>query len=812
MKTALLKEFFRTLIQTWNRFLAIAVMVGLGVAFFAGLRATQPDMELSAERWYEEANLYDLWIKSDQGITESEIDRVKQNHDITAMEEGYSDQVYSLLKGMRNVSWVYSLPTDVNQLRVIKGRMPEKANECLADAKLLEQNKYKIGDIVEFEKDEKSNNQSLEIQNYKIVGFGISPLYLTADRGNSFIGNGKVDYFFYLPKESFLSPVKTDLYVQMKGIKDQSIHHKDYITKVKAMAAETKKMLEDGNLRTSGVKEKKWFVFTREENASYMEYRADAERIGSIGKIFPIIFFLVAALVALTTMTRMVEEERTQIGTLKAMGYSNHSIVAKYFWYALLASGLGSVIGLLAGQKILPAIIMSAYQILYQYLPYTLTPVSIWFSLYAVMAAVACTTLATAVACYKELLMMPSELMRPQSPKPGKRVLLERVGFIWKNMSFIGKATIRNLFRYKKRLLMTLFGIAGSTALLLVGFGVRDAILQVETTQYTQIMKYHGEVEVDLEKNRNWEVEKAISQDKRIKESLGIYKKNITVWAANKKQEVSLIVPSDSTKLTNYISLRDRKNKNPLVLNENGVIITEKLARLLQVEAGDQIEIEESGSQSQKFTVAGITENYFMNYVYSSKDYYVKKMKTEPAFLNYLIYFKTDNEDVRNEFGTDYLKYSSVKGVAFTEKMQNKVSEMLQSMDGVIWVLVASAGLLALVVLYNLNNINVTERKRELSTLKVLGFYDREVSAYLLRENVLLTFMGILIGFVLGFLLTRFVVATAETDILMFGRQIRWISYVISGFITFFFTAFVNIIMHFSLKRVNMLESLKSVE
>ena len=812
MKTALLKEFFRTLRLTMNRFFAIAIMVGLGVAFFAGLRATQPDMELSVNRWYEETNFFDLWIKSDRGITKDEVKMIQDAKNVLKVDEGYSDQMYALIEGERSATWVYSVPSKVNQLKIKEGRLPKSSKECFADSKLKEQSDLKIGDWVEFETGENAAMQSIKKQAYQIVGFGDTPLYLTADRGSSTIGNGKVDYFFFLPKEDFTSLVMTDIYVQMKGLKDEAAYQAGYEDQIKEYSAEMKKLLKESNFNGSDLAEKNWFVLSRKENASYVEYGSDAERIGAIGKVFPIIFFLVAALVALTTMTRMVEEERNQIGTLKAMGYSNFSISAKYFWYALLASGMGSLLGLLAGQKVLPAIIMSAYQTLYQYLPYMLTPVSIWFSLYAVLAAIACTTLATAAACYKELLMMPAELMRPQSPKPGKRVLLERVGFVWKKLDFTGKATIRNLFRYKKRLFMTLFGIAGSTSLLLVGFGVRDAILKVKTTQYSEIIKYDTEIAVDELKNQDWEVEKALSEDERIEGWIAIQKTNVVVRANGEKQEISMIVPETLNQFNNYIALRQRKNGNKIQLSENGVVITEKLARLLDVKKGDSIQVKEGEHLAKKVKIDGITENYFMNYIYSSREYYATVMKTEPVFMDYWIHLTESSEKSRDTFGADYLKYSSVKGVQFTQKANEKIAEMLKTMGGVIWVLVASAGLLALVVLYNLNNINVTERKRELSTLKVLGFYDREVSAYLLRENVILTLLGILIGYVFGFLLTRFVVSTAEVDVLMFGRQIRIISYLLSGLITFFFTALVNIIMHFSLKRIHMLESLKSVE
>lgn len=807
-------EFFRTVFSTFNRFLAVAVMVGLGVAFFAGLRATQPDMEQSADQFFDKTEFYDFWVKGTMGISKNEIEIMEKVDGVDKVEGIYTSQAYCKTQQDRYVSILYSGGKKINQIQKTAGRMPSRSGEVLADDKFLQLSGLKIGDEIKFEADSSQLRLAVKELNYKIVGSGYTPLFLTQERGTSTIGSGTSDCFFYLVEEDFLLPIYTDAYITGKGLKEILTYDSAYKKEVKMISKELLEILTD-SVKKEDLATKKWLVMTREQNQTYMEYQADAERIGAIGGVFPIIFFLVAALVALTTMTRMVEEERSQIGTLKALGYSNWTIASKYLWYGLCASLVGGLIGLVAGQKLLPMVIISAYQILYVNLPDILTPVSLSFSIAALAAAVACTTLATIVACYKELLASPANLMRPASPRPGKRVLMERIGFIWKHLNFTKKATFRNLFRYKKRLFMTLFGIAGCTGLLVVGFGLRDAISKVGATQYEDLITYDAEFtqkDIVIESEKKELIQQKLDRDVQVKDFMSVAKENGEASKGKIDKQISIVVPKDIQKLKEYITLRERKSQKELKLSDDGAIITEKLALMLDVKIGDQIKIKLEKDQQYTIDISGITENYYLNYVYMTDGYYEKILEQKPKFLTFIMNNEQMSEKEQKEMGEEYMKDGQILEITFYRNLSEKIMEMLESMDGVIWVLVGSAGLLALVVLYNLNNINVTERKRELSTLKVLGFYDLEVSAYILRENIILTTLGSLLGLVVGTVLTRFVASTAEVDILMFGRQIQLSSYVISVVLTFAFATVVNVGMHLSLKKIDMIEALKSVE
>lgn len=578
--------------------------------------------------------------------------------------------------------------------------------------------------------------------------------------------------------------------------------------------ADAKVKIADAKKELADLKEPEWYVLDRQYIQTYVEYGNDADRIGAIGEVFPAIFFLVAALVSLTTMTRMVEEQRTQIGTLKALGYGKGAIASKYIFYALLSSLLGSLLGLAAGQKILPTVIISAYQILYNNLPETLTPLSLEYSLTAAGVAVLCTTFAALAACYKELNAVPANLMRPAAPKSGKRVFLERVGFLWKRLTFSQKAAIRNLVRYKKRFFMTIFGIGGCMALLLVGFGLKDSILHIGNGQFGDVFAYDGAVGIDKDADakERLELEEQIKGDERLTHYMETLEIAVDVEADGAPRSAYLIVPGDAEELDYYIHLQNRETREHYTLDENGVIMTEKLATLLGVSEGDTITLKEDETKAVEAKVAHITEQYFMHYVYMSEELYESLYGEEPDWNQWFIKTRQQDEDFEEELRTDYIQYEAVSDVDFISGTAERVADMLRSMDLIIYVLVIAAGLLAFVVLYNLNNININERRRELATLKVLGFFDPEVSAYVNRENVLLTVIGTGVGVFLGILLHRFVIKTAEIDMLMFGRTIAPKSYVYSVLLTFVFSALVNGAMFFKLRKIDMVESLKSVE
>ena len=559
-----------------------------------------------------------------------------------------------------------------------------------------------------------------------------------------------------------------------------------------------------------------WYVLDRNTLETYVEYGQNADRIGAIGKVFPVIFFLVAALVSLTTMTRMVEEQRTQIGTMKALGYERLDIAGKYVCYALFASVLGSILGCVVGQKLLPAVIIQAYKIMYNNLPDVLTPMNPGYSLLASFLAIACTVLAALAACWRELRSVPAVLMRPEPPKAGKRVLLERIGWLWRRLNFSQKSTVRNLMRYKKRFFMTIFGIGGCMALLLVGFGVRDSLVCIGDVEFGQIRKYDAVITMEKEpaKAAVTDLEQRLSQDTRISKVMRAEEKAVDVSsdAVSTERSAYLIVSADTDLLGDFFTLRQRTDGAPISLTDDGIVITEKLAKLLGVQVGDEIFLKESDTGRYPVKVTGITENYFMHYMYMSPALYEALYGETPDFQEIFLDITSADETLEEAVRADYMQEEAVAAVSFLSGTSERVRDMLRSMDTLIYVLVISAGLLAFVVLFNLNNINITERRRELATLRVLGFYEEEVSQYVFRENVVLTVIGAGVGAVLGIILHRFVIVTAEIDTMMFGRQIAGLSFVYSILLTFLFSMIVNVGMHVTLKKINMVESLKSVE
>lgn len=557
-----------------------------------------------------------------------------------------------------------------------------------------------------------------------------------------------------------------------------------------------------------------WFVLDRGGVQAYVEYNSDADRIGAVGEVFPAIFFLVAALVSLTTMTRMVEEQRTLIGVMKALGYGKAAIAAKYILYALSASLIGSVLGVLVGEFVLPQVILSAYGMLYLNLPVRLTPLNLEYGLMSTAIAVLCTTAATVFACFKELMAGPALLMRPAAPKQGKRVFLERVSFIWNRLSFTSKSTVRNLFRYKKRFFMTVFGIGGCMALLMVGFGLRDSIHAIIKNQYRNIWVYDSYVTIDdhAEPEERDRLKEFLEAAEGIGSVLEIRQILIDVEAGGTTKSATLFVPQSTVGLEDFIILKDRLSGEHYELTDDGVIINEKLASMLGLSAGDTITLKDGDTRRYSATVSAVSENYLNNFLYMTPALYESLYGAEPVYNNLFMNLEENAPLTEEDLSSLLLQQDNVTGVTLVSSLHEQVENMMSSLDLVVWVLILSAGLLAYVVLYNLNNINITERRRELATLKVLGFYDMEVAEYVYRENVLLTVCGCLFGVVFGFLLHRFVILTLEVDMIMFGRAIRPLSYALSILITFLFAAFVNFIMYFSLKKINMVESLKSVE
>lgn len=1096
------KDFYMEIRKSPGRFLSILFIVALGVAFFSGIRASEPDMRLTGDTYFDESNLMDIKALSTYGVTQDDVDAILKIDGVEHAEGAYSADFMQVVDKKQKVLHVISLQDEMNQVKLSDGRMPQKAGECLAD----QDAGYKVGDTIKLRSGTSDEvKDTLTTDTLKVVGLCSSPMYISYGRGSATIGTGTISAFVMVPEETFDMDVYTEVYVQVKGAKNEVAFTDGYDKKVEkvleqieditderaeirkqelvneaqekideareeleqgradaaseladaaakiadaeeqltsgkaqitsgkkqiasakntlskkeseleqaqnqynaglaqlqegeaqyeaglaqyeaakpeaeakiqsgreeiekkkqelveapaqleqlkqmvagleqkqtagiiteeeeatlkklkenqipqleyfiangeqliasgeaeldaaqkqlddtaATLAQTKSELDAAKASLNGVpqqlasgkaqiqsgwaeirkQEKKleegaaeiaeneakvaeakieyangeeeaaqkiaegeqkiadaeakvqdiekptWYVYDRDTLTEYSGYGENAERLGAIGRVFPVLFFLVAALISLTSMTRMVEEQRTAIGTMKALGYSKMSIAKKYLGYALIATAGGSVLGVLIGEKILPYIIVYAYGILYQHITHILVPYQWIYAWMAAAAAIVCTMAATFFACYKELVAQPAVLMRPPAPKNGQRVFLERIKFIWKHLSFTWKSCIRNLTRYKKRFFMTVFGIGGCMGLMLVGYGIKDSCYEIAELQFRDIQMYDGSVYLkeDISDETRQNLLDYMKDDSDISHYMQTSMKNVTLVNGKNKRDTYQVVFSEPKDVKDYFDFHDRKSKEEYTLDDEGVIISEKTGKLLNAKAGDTIEIKDEENGNKKVKIAHICENYMGHYIFFTPSYY-EKVYGENSEYNSIFFAgqKGDTQEDYNKIGEDILTQDGALSVSYMRDIEKQLDDMLKSLNLVIVVLIISAGMLAFVVLYNLNTVNITERQRELATLKVLGFYDLEVAEHVYRENVLLTFIGAAVGVVLGKFLHAFIIDTVEVDTAMFGRNINYSSYMYSLLFTILFSLIVNGIMYFKLKKIDMVESLKSIE
>lgn len=1096
------KDFYMEIRKSPGRFLSILFIVALGVAFFSGIRASEPDMRLTGDAYFDESNLMDIKALSTYGVTQDDVDAISKIDGVEHAEGAYSADFMQIVDKKQKVLHVISLQDEMNQVKLSDGRMPQKAGECLAD----QDAGYKVGDTIKLRSGTSDEViDTLTTDTLKVVGLCSSPMYISYGRGSATIGTGTISAFVMVPEETFDMDVYTEVYVQVKGAKNEVAFTDGYDKKVEkvldqieditderaeirkqelvneaqekideareeleqgradaaseladaaakiadaeeqltsgkaqitsgkkqiasakntlskkeseleqaqnqynaglaqlqegeaqyeaglaqyeaakpeaeakiqsgreeiekkkqelaeapakleqlkqmvagleqkqtagiiteeeeatlkelkenqipqleyfiangeqliasgeaeldaaqkqlddtaATLAQTKSELDAAKASLNGVpqqlasgksqiqsgwaeirkQEKKleegaaeiaeneakvaeakieyangeeeaaqkiaegeqkiadaeakvqdiekptWYVYDRDTLTEYSGYGENAERLGAIGRVFPVLFFLVAALISLTSMTRMVEEQRTAIGTMKALGYSKMSIAKKYLGYALIATAGGSVLGVLIGEKILPYIIVYAYGILYQHITHILVPYQWIYAWMAAAAAIVCTMAATFFACYKELVAQPAVLMRPPAPKNGQRVFLERIKFIWKHLSFTWKSCIRNLTRYKKRFFMTVFGIGGCMGLMLVGYGIKDSCYEIAELQFRDIQMYDGSVYLkeDISDETRQNLLDYMKDDSDISHYMQTSMKNVTLVNGKNKRDTYQVVFSEPKDVKDYFDFHDRKSKEEYTLDDEGVIISEKTGKLLNAKAGDTIEIKDEENGNKKVKIAHICENYMGHYIFFTPSYY-EKVYGENSEYNSIFFAgqKGDTQEDYNKIGEDILTQDGALSVSYMRDIEKQLDDMLKSLNLVIVVLIISAGMLAFVVLYNLNTVNITERQRELATLKVLGFYDLEVAEHVYRENVLLTFIGAAVGVVLGKFLHTFIIDTVEVDTAMFGRNINFSSYMYSLLFTILFSLIVNGIMYFKLKKIDMVESLKSIE
>lgn len=1023
-KKALRKDFYMEIRTSLGRFLSIFFIVAIGVAFFSGIRSTDPDMLYSGDAYFDEKKLMDIQIVSTLGLTNNDKKALEAVDGIEKVEAGYSMDALCLAQDSQQAVHIMSMLPTMNQLTVESGRLPEKADECAVDADFLGASGYEIGDqITFFSGTEDEITDTLAVDTFTIVGTVSSPCYISFSRGSTTIGTGSIEGFISVPAESFDMDVYTEMYASVKGAEAQTAFTDGYkdlvadtVEHVEAIqeerqAARRQELVDDANeeldkakqeledakqeaqaelddawnqisdgraqlddakaqiassrtelensraklisgqdeldqnvanvnaqievlnqkiselnlakeqyqaLTDSGMaddatlqmmgeqiaegeaqiseavrqieeargqfeaaqteinngwtqiydgekqlaqaeaeiaeKEQelndaliqydegkaeaekkisdaekeirdaedeiskidnaKWYIRDRDDLNDYTGYGENADRMRAIGQVFPVLFFLVAALISLTTMTRMVEEQRIQIGTLKALGYSKRAVAAKYLGYACLATVVGSVVGVLFGEKVFPYIIITAYGIMYEHMDIIVIPYNMYYGLMASAAALICTLAATFFSCFRELREQAAELMRPPAPKIGKRIFMERIPFVWNHLNFSWKATVRNLVRYKKRLFMTIFGIGGCMALLLVGFGLKDSIFEIGFLQYHELQTYEGNLILneDASAEEKQAASEKLQEDSRVEKTEKSLLKQVTVMNGKAKKDLYLNVPEDVEGFPEFVELRNRITKERYFLDDEGVVLTEKAAKVLDVEAGDSVFIKDDIKGEIEVKISAVCENYMYHYMYMTPALYEKLYNKTPEYNAVYFNMKEEQMEEAKAVGEAVLTEEGALSVSYTADIEEQLNDMLGSLNIVMVVLVISAGLLAFVVLYNLNNINITERKRELATLKVLGFYPNEVAAYVYRENVILTVLGAFVGMVFGKFLHQFVIVTVEIDTAMFGRNINFSSFIYGFFITVGFSALVNGVMYFKLKKIDMVESLKSVE
>ena len=1116
MKKALLKDCFKEIIKGFKRFISILLIVLLGVGFFAGIKATSPDMKLTLDTYFDDKNVMDIQVISTLGLTDDDITELKKLDLIENAEGTYQTDAVVTAGDKQVVVKLESLASSINALQVTSGRVPENQNECVVEEAFLQGTEYNIGDTIKVQVDNITDDDGndisvLKTNDLQIVGTVRSPMYISTDRGTTKFGSGVINYYLYVSPDNINANIYTNIYLTVNGAKDLKCYDDKYedlikqaedeiekiadarkearynalfdkanqklqdaknefetqkadgekqlqdaedeinsaknqlekgrnevaanrakannefkeagkqlqdakntleqnendfnakkqeaekqisdyetslnelkqiqtqynnlqttlstskaqlaalqkqleeleskdnqitnstqnqitnevgenttneeqieslkkqiedlnssISKIEAgllvinkqlqaqgitdinqtvsttetaiqtakeelengqkqidsakaelqtreeqlnstksstyaalnsaekklddsekqieeaeaelaksreefnsKIADAEKELDDAEEEVNSIERPTWYILDRQQNAGYVSYMQDTDRVANLAQVFPIVFFIVAALISLTSMTRMVEEQRVQIGTLKALGYNKLQIAAKYIIYATLATVIGGAIGLVIGFSLLPKVIADIYAMVYD-VPNVILAFNMTYATAGMAAAMLCTIGATIISCYKTLKQKPATLMRPKAPKPGKRVLLERITFIWKRLNFTQKVTVRNIFRYKKRFLMTIIGVGGCTALIIAGFGLRDAISSMIPSQYGKIDLYNASVTLkDEYKNEELEKIDNILKDYEYTEDvLNANVQSVTIDKNDNTQSIQLIVPQTPENLSNFIVLESRTNNDEkYALDDTGVIITEKLSKLLDIKVGDEIKIVNSDDKACSVKVNAITENYIYHYIYMTPNLYNELYDTRVGYN--VVYVNTIEmtEEQEDTLGEQILSNSDyISGVTFMSNTESIFSEVMNNMDLVVWILIISAGLLAFVVLYNLLNANITERIRELATIKVLGFYDKEVYDYISRETIILTILGMLVGVGGGYFLTLYIIKTCEIDMLMFNPQITVWSYLFGVLITALFAIIVNIITYFSLKKIDMIESLKSVE
>lgn len=835
MNALTLKNLLREIKRTFTKFLSIFAICALGVAFFAGIRATSPDMKEAGDRLYNTYNLSDISVISTSGLTADNIrdlesiegiQAVRASLFVDAMARGTGEKeknlrLYSMPIKLKSeyaplIDLIpdYGIDTspeyEMNGVEIVSGRMPLNDTETALDYTLE-------GSLVKQLGDEITLTTSGGTVTLRVVGFIRSPMYISMfERGTSSIGNGTSDGFAYasgnaisslgtkLPVMSLLNTYYTRADIVISGKEGLSAYSDEY----EALVNEVTDRIEDYASTQSGT----WYIQDRSGNPGYSDYSENTDRIAAVGDVFPLIFFIVAALVCLTTMTRMVEEQRIEMGTMKALGYGGWQIAMKYAAYAMSACISGGVVGAIIGFKLFPYVIMKGYSIMY-YLGKLETPYRADIAFMAIAAMAACTAAATFSACYASLKEVPATLMRPKAPKAGRRVLLEKIPFIWKKLSFTSKVTVRNLFRYKKRFFMSVIGIAGSGALLVTAFGLNDSIFGIIEKQFGDIWQMDVQAYV-------YEAMPLADMQELLGKNPANDDFDSVMFCLDSQMEcknggrsqsgVHLLGVESAGSMAGRINLHN--GGTPVTLDDSGVVVTAKLAETLSIKAGDEINMR-TGGEDHLMRVIGVADNYVYHYVYITAAYYETVFGKAMQYNGFMGNLKDGlTDETMDAMSSQLLSDSRMYTVRTIGSIYASVWDSLSILNYVVLVLILGSGMLTFVVMLNLTNINIGERMRELATLRVLGFYDKEMYAYIFRENNALSVIGAFVGLVFGKIMHLFVIRTCEVDMVMFVRSAKPLSYVYAFALTIVFSLIVNLLMRPKVRAIDMVESLKSAE
>lgn len=862
-----------------------------------GLKAGCVDLRQSADHFYDEQNVYDIQIVSTLGLTEADVKALTRLKEIKALEGAYEETLLlSKQKQKQSIAVKTINQQGINQPYLLKGRLPEKANEIAVSEKYMKTSQAKLNDVISFHE---KKDSALRQQTFIITGIMLDPMNISVDEGaTSFRSTSQVDDTFYVAKTAFKNDIYTSIYITLKDTKalmcyeeayEQSVHAvmdkivkeikepregartkelqkqalKAYQEKKKQTDLQLSKAQEELDAakaaltigqqgtyqipfdvqaqnnemlqahRLDLIKQQKllnqkkqeayaqldaakkamasmpkatWYVQDRKAMDSYTSLQSDASSIETVGTAFPIVFLAVAMLISLTTITRMVEEERGLIGTYKALGFSNFAIYGKYIIYACSACLLGGILGDICGFILLPKFLFTIFQVLYKLPIYTLH-FDFLYGIGGVALFVVCIVTTAYLACRVELRLSPAILMRPKAPHTGSRVLLERFPSLWKKLSFLNKVTLRNLFRFKKRMIMTVTGIMGCTALVLCGFAIRDSVNDLMPGQYEKLYQY--DFMSVVQEAAYPKIKSSFAKDKAVKDHVGVRIDSLKVKALLKGQEetVQLIVFPDDKAIKGYIGLKNRDGKNiPL---GDGVYITQNAASVLSFDEHDQIYLQNMSFVEKKVPVKAIVQNYLGNVIYMNQKTYTALFGDyQPN--GFLAHFQSNQDEIA--YAKTFAKQSDVLSAVSTKKLKQQFAEAFSLINVVVYLITVMAAGLAFVVLFTLSTTNISERERELATIKVLGFYEREVHLYVNKEILILTLFGILLGLPLGRVLSGMLTHALRMPSIHFAISIHTASYVYAAGLSLLFALIVNVITNRTLNDIHMVESLKSLE